>query len=136
MLKKISFYFFIGVSLLIAIWGYFKLIESKEPKSNILEHISDKTFCVIETDSYSELVNQFFRQNIIWNGLSLDSNLNKVKATISYLDSLVVENAELKGILEHNNLFLSCFKQDSTINYLLQFKLKKTSDEHILKTFL
>ena len=134
-LKKISFYLFLALSLACAIWGYFKLKESKEPNSNVLEHISNKTFCLIETNTYSDLINQLIRQNLIWNSLSNDLHLKKAQDNTAYFDSLVTEHLELKTILENNKLFLSCHKLNSNINYLIQFKIKEASDENYLNTF-
>jgi hypothetical protein len=134
-LKKISFYLFLALSLACAIWGYFKLKESKEPNSNVLEHISNKTFCLIETNTYSDLVNQLVRQNLIWNSLSEDPHLKKAKDNTTYFDSLVAEHKELKRILDNNKLFFSCYKKNSNINYLVQFKIKEASDENYLNTF-
>ena len=134
-LKKISFYLFLALSLACAIWGYFKLKESKEPNSNVLEHISNKTFCLIETNTYSDLINQLIRQNLIWNSLSDDPHLKKAQDNTAYFDSLVAEHLELKTILENNKLFLSCHKLNSNINYLIQFKIKEASDENYLNTF-
>ncbi len=134
-LKKISFYLFLALSLACAIWGYFKLKESKEPNSNVLEHISNKTFCLIETNTYSDLINQLVRQNLIWNSLSEDPLLKKAQDNTAYFDSLVVEHTELKTILENNKLFFSCYNQNSNTNYLIQFKLKEASDETFLNTF-
>ena len=133
--KKIVFYLFLSISLAFAIWGYYKLKESKEPNSNVLEHISNKTFCLIETNTYSDLVNQLVRQNLIWNSLSEDRHLKKAKDNTTYFDSLVAEHKELKRILDNNKLFLSCYKQNSNINYLVQFKIKEASDETYLNTF-
>jgi hypothetical protein len=134
-LKKISFYLFLALSLACAIWGYFKLKESKEPNSNVLEHISNKTFCLIETSTYSDLINQLVRQNLIWNSLSEDQHLKKAQDNTAYFDSLVTEHSELKTILENNKLFLSCYNQNSNTNYLIQFKLKEASDETFLNSF-
>lgn len=135
LLKKISFYIFVALSIACAIWGYFKLKESKEPNSNVLEHISIKTFCLIETNTYSELINQLVRQNLIWNSLSDAPQLKKAQDNTSYFDSLVAEHKELKTILENNQLFLSCYNQNSNINYLVQFKIKEESDKIYLNTF-
>lgn len=134
-LKKISFYLFLALSLACAIWGYFKLKENKEPNSNVLEHISNKTFCLIETNTYSDLINQLVRQNLIWNSLSEDPHLKKAQDNTAYFDSLVTEHSELKTILENNKLFLSCYNQNSNTNYLIQFKLKEASDETFLNSF-
>lgn len=133
--KKIVFYLFLSISLAFAIWGYYKLKESKEPNSNVLEHISNKTFCLLETNTYSDLVNQLVRQNLIWNSLSEDPHLKKAKNNTTYFDSLVAEHKELKRILDNNKLFFSCYKQNSNINYLVQFKIKEASDETYLNTF-
>ena len=134
-LKKISFYLFLALSLACAIWGYFKLKESKEPNSNVIEHISNKTFCLIETNTYSELINQLVRQNLIWNSLLDDLHLKKAQDNTAFFDSLVNGDSELKTILENNKLFFSCYFQNSNTNYLIQFKLKEASDEGYLNTF-
>ena len=134
-LKKISFYLFLALSLACAIWGYFKLKENKEPNSNVLEHISNKAFCLIETNTYSDLINQLVRQNLIWNSLSEDPHLKKAQNNTAYFDSLVAEHTELKTILENNKIFFSCYNQNSNTNYLIQFKLKEASDETYLNTF-
>ena len=65
-LKKIGFYLFIIASIALAIWGYFRLKESKEPAGLVLEHIPTNAMCVIETKNCSELISQLTRQNLIW----------------------------------------------------------------------
>ena len=133
--KKISFYLFVSISLAFAIWGYFKLKESKEPHSSVLEHISAKTICLIETNNYSDLINQLVRQNLIWNSFSEDPQLKKAEHNITFLDSLIKENKELKSILDHNKLFFSCYQQSSQTSFLIQFKLKEVNNETYLTRF-
>lgn len=133
--KKISFYLFVSISLAFAIWGYFKLKESKEPHSSVLEHISAKTICLIETNNYSDLINQLVRQNLIWNSFSEDPQLKKAEDNITFLDSLIKENKELKSILDHNKLFFSCYQQSSQTSFLIQFKLKEVNNETYLTRF-
>jgi hypothetical protein len=121
--KKIVFYLFLSISLAIAIWGYFKLKESKEPHSIVLEHISANTTCLIETTNYSDLINQLIRQNLIWNSLSEDSKIKVAENNLSYFDSLITSNKELKSILDHTKLYFSSYLQSTKTNYLIQFKL-------------
>lgn len=133
--KKIVFYLFLSISLALAIWGYFKLKESKEPHSNVLEHISAKTLCLIETNNYSDLINQLVRQNLIWNSLSENSQIKQAENNLSYFDSLITENKELKSILEQNKIYFSSYLQTTKTSYLIQFKLKEATNETYLNHF-
>jgi hypothetical protein len=133
--KKIVFYLFLSISLAVAIWGYFKLKESKEPHSTVLEHISANTTCLIETNNYSDLINQLIRQNLIWNSLSEDSLIKVAENNLSYFDSLIKANKELKSILDHNKLYFSSYLQSTKTSYLIQFKLKEANSETYLTSY-
>lgn len=133
-LKKIAFYLFITLSISGAIWGYYKLKESKEPNATVLEHISNKALFLIETNNYSDFINQLIRQNVIWNNLSENSDFKLSEKTVLYFDSLVSENKKFKAILNNNALYFSCYKKE-TLKYLLQFKLKEKNEKTYFESF-
>ena len=110
LIKKIAFYFFIAVSLVAAVWGYFRLKESKEPNVSVLEHIPSNAFCVIETKNCSELVSQLTRQNLIWNALLSNESMLVAQNGIRYLDSLVNSKPEIAEVISDNSLYWSFVK--------------------------
>lgn len=135
MLKKIAFYVFIAVSLAAAVWGYFRLRETKEPQSSVLEHIPADAVCVIESNTSHELVSGLTRQNLIWNSLQADAAVAKAQAVIRYLDSLITSHAEISAITAGNPVYISFLKDGKAIQNLIQFKFKEQNNEALFSSF-
>jgi hypothetical protein len=131
-LKKIGFYLFIAASIATAIWGYFRLKESKEPAGSVLEHIPNNAMCVIETENCSELISQLTRQNLIWNSLLSNSSITVAQNGIRYLDSLVNSSKEIAEIISENSVYWSFIKQEKSTEHLILFKLKGSISIFIL----
>ena len=135
LVKKIAFYVFIVASLVAAVWGYFRLRESKEPNGSVIEHIPANVMCVIETKSCSELVSQLTRQNLIWNALLSNESMLVAQNGIKYLDSLVNTKPEIAEIISDNSLYWSFIKQSASIEHLILFKVKEKSNEILFEEF-
>lgn len=135
MVKRILFYLFITASLVAAVWAYIKLKESKQPKADVTEHISADALCVIQTKSAQELANQLTRQNLIWNSLLSEESIKQAHYGIRYLDSLLTTSDEVSSILENNQFYWSFYKANTSLNHLLQFKLKEQSEDELIEAF-
>jgi hypothetical protein len=135
MVKKIGFYVFIVASLTLACWGYFRLKESKEPNTSVLEHIPTNAICVIETKTCSELVAQLTRQNLIWNSLLSNSSLQVAQNGIRYLDSLVNANKDISEVVSGNSLYWSFVKKDQLTESIISFKVKEKSNDGLFSDF-
>lgn len=135
LLKRIFFYVFIAASIAAAVWGYFRLKESKDPVVSAQEHIPATVLCVIETQSTSDLVAQLTRQNLIWNSLLTDNSIQKAHRYVTILDSLLKSNEEVKVALDETDMFCSFFKEHDKIKNLIQFKLKEHKDASIFELF-
>lgn len=133
--RKIAFYAFIVASLCFAVWGYLKLRENKEPQSSITEHIPASSVCVIETNNVHELITQLTRQNLIWKSLLTHQTLLSTQQVISYLDSLVNTNADIKEVVAGNKIYWSFVKNGNAFNSVIQFKLKEKSNERVVTEF-
>jgi hypothetical protein len=133
--RKIAFYAFIVASLCFAVWGYLKLRENKEPQASIAEHIPAGSVCVIETNNVHELITQLTRQNLIWKSLLTHQTLMSTQKVISYLDSLVNTNADIKEVVAGNKIYWSFLKNGNTFNSIIQFKLKEKSNETVVAEF-
>jgi len=134
-LKKIGFYLFIVASMALAIWGYFRLKESKAPIGSVLEHIPGDAMYVIETENCSELISQLTRQNLIWNALLSNSSITIAQNGISYLDSLINSSREIAEIISGNSIYWSFIKQPKSTEHLILFKLKEKNNEEALVDF-
>ncbi len=133
--KKIGFYLFILTSVAIAIWAYLRLKESKEPNISALEHIPANAVCVVETKTSTELITQLTRQNLIWNSLLNQEAVEVAQQGFHYMDSLVMSKPDIERLLSKNSLYWSFFKEKSTFNHLILFKLKEKQDEALLIDF-
>jgi len=134
-LKKIGFYLFILASVVIAIWAYLRLKQSKEPSISALEHIPSDAVCVIETKTCTELITQLTRQNLIWNSLLDDEAMEVAQQGIHYMDSLIMSKPEIALMLSKNSVYWSFFKEKSIFNHLILFKIKEKQDESLLIDF-
>ena len=134
-LKKIGFYLFIAASIALAIWGYFRLKESKEPAGLVLEHIPTNAMCVIETKNCSELISQLTRQNLIWNSLLSNASITVAQNGISYLDSLVNSSPDIAEIISGNSIYWTFIKQEKNTEHLILFKLKEKNNEGVFVDF-
>jgi hypothetical protein len=135
MFKRIAFYVFIAASLAVAIWGYFRLRESKEPSTPVTEHIPANTLCVIECKNSSEFIKQLTHQNLIWNSLLSEESIKRAQNGISYLDSLFKGHSEVENVIDGNSVYWSFFKDGNNTQHLIQFKFKEQSDQKFFKTF-
>jgi hypothetical protein len=134
-LRKIIFWVFVIASIGIAIWGYFRLKESKAPKVNVLEHIPGNAMCIIETKNTKELISQLTRQNLIWNSLLSQESMQVTHNGIQYLDSLVNSRPEIAEVLIDNSIYWSFLKAGKTTEHLILFKVKETSEKDLFKDF-
>jgi hypothetical protein len=134
-LKKIGFYLFIVASIVAAVWGYFRLRESKEPNVSVIEHIPTNAICVIETKNCSELVSQLTRQNLIWNALLSNESMLVAQNGIRYLDSLVNSKLEIAEVISDNSLYWSFVKQGASTEHLILFKVKEKNNEELFLEF-
>ena len=135
LLKKISFYLFIAASIALAIWGYFRLKESKEPNAHVLEHIPANALCVIETKRCSELIAQLTRQNLIWNALLNNASMQVAQNGIRFLDSLVNASPEITEAISGNPIYWSFIKKGTNTEHLILFKVKEWSNSVLFEAF-
>ncbi len=133
--KKIIFYLFICLSIILAVWGYFYLQKSKEPNVAVLDHISIDATCIIETKNCSELISKLTRQNLIWNSLLDNASMIVAQNGIKFIDSLVNLSADVSKTLSNNSVYWSFIKQNKTTEHLILFKLKEKSHEEYLLNF-
>lgn len=133
--KKIAFYVFIVASITAAVWGYFRLKESKEPNVSVIEHIPTNAICVIETKNCSELVSQLTRQNLIWNALLSNESMLVAQNGIRYLDSLVNAKSEIAEVILDNSLYWSFIMQGNATEHLIVFKVKEKNNEDLFLDF-
>lgn len=135
LVKKIGFYLFILASIALAIWGYFRLKESKEPNASVLEHIPGNAMCVIETKACSELISQLTRQNLIWNSLLSNESITVAQNGISYLDSLVNSSPEIAEVISNNSVYWTFIKEEKSTEHLILFKVKEKNNESLFIDF-
>lgn len=135
LVKKIAFYVFIVASIVAAVWGYFRLKESKEPNVSVIEHISTNALCVIETKNCSELVSQLTRQNLIWNALLSNESMLVAQNGIRYIDSLVNTKPDIASVISDNSVYWSFIKQSTTTEHLILFKVKEKNNETLFEEF-
>lgn len=134
-LKKIAFYIFLGLSLGVAVWAYFRLKESKAPKTSVTEHIPGTASAVIETRQIHGLVQQLTRQNLIWNSLLTEEIFANAQKGIQYLDSLTRASEEVSAVLEDNPVYWSFVKEGAKNEHLIQFRLKEQTDAAMIEQF-
>ena len=134
-LKKIAFYIFIVASITGAVWGYFRLKDSKEPNVSVLDHIPSNAICVIETKNCSELVSQLTRQNLIWNALLSNESMLVAQNGISYLDSLVNSKPDIASVIANNSVYWSFVKQGNVNEHMILFKVKEKNNEDLFLEF-
>lgn len=135
MFKRIAFYVFVAASLAVAIWGYFRLRESKEPTAAVIEHIPASALCVIESKSSAELIKQLTHQNLIWNSLLTEQSIKNAQNGIWYLDSLFKSHYEIANVIDGNSLYWSFIKNGNRTEHLIQFKFKEQNDQALFETF-
>lgn len=135
LLRKIAFYLFLALSLGAAIWAWFRLRESKSPKTSVTEHIPASASAVIESRQIHELVQQLTRQNLIWSSLLTEETFANAQKGIQYLDSLTRSSDELSGMLADNPVYWSFVKEGSKNEHLIQFRLKEQKDAGAVEQF-
>lgn len=133
--KRILFYGFIITALVAAIWGYFRLKQSKEPIEIVEEHISNRAFCIVSSEEASELIGSLTRQNLIWKSLLTEASIQKANRTLIFLDSLFRSNKEVLVAMDGRVIYSSFFKEKERIENLLIFKLKEQNDVVIFESF-
>lgn len=135
LLKKISFYAFVVISIATAIWGYFKLKENKEPSSSVLEHIPNNAVFIFETKNIANSINQLTRQNLIWSGLVNESMFEETNTLVQYFDSILKLNQNVSEIMTDNAVYISFFKEKESYQNLIQFKCKEKNNQALFEEF-
>lgn len=135
LIKKIGFWLFVLASVAVAVWGYFRLKETKAPSGSVLEHIPTNAVCVIETRNCSEFVSQLTRQNLIWNSLLTNESMQVAQNGIRYLDSLVNSKEEIAEVLLDNSLYWVFMQDQKTTEHLIVFKAKEKNDKSLFLNF-
>lgn len=135
MLKKITFYVFIIASIAGAIYGYYYLSKSKEPTSEVTEHIPNTASCIIQTSDFSDLVTKLCRQNLIWNALQTSGNSSLIQTSLFEIDSLISINPEVNALINNNKLYWSIYIENTQVEQLILFKIKENTQELLLTEF-
>ena len=135
LVRRIVFYGFLLASIVVAIWGYFKLQESKEPDVAVLEHIPANASCVIETNNCTELISKLTRQNLIWNHLLSNSKLQVAQNGITFLDSLINVSSDISAMVSGNPIYWAICKRDGLSEHLILFKLKEKDNASMFEDF-
>ena len=135
LVKKIGFYLFIAASVVLAIWGYLRLKESKEPNTSVLEHIPANVACIVETKKCNELISQLTRQNLIWNSLLSNTSMQVAQNGIRFLDSLVNSSPEISEVLSGNSVYWTFIKTDKITEHVILFKVKEKNNETLFVDF-
>ena len=135
LVRRIVFYGFLLASIAVAIWGYFKLQESKEPDAAVLEHIPANASCVIETNNCTELISKLTRQNLIWNHLLSNPQLLVAQNGITFLDSLISVSPDINAIVSGNPIYWAMCKGNKLTEHLVLFKLKEKDNASLFEDF-
>lgn len=133
--RRIVFYGFVLGSIVLAIWGYFKLQESKEPDAVVLEHIPANASCVIETNNCTELISKLTRQNLIWNQLLSNSKLQVAQNGITFIDSLIKGSSDINTIVSENPVYWAMCKKNNQYEHLILLKLKEKNNASLFEDF-
>lgn len=126
---------FVLASIALAVWGYFRLKETKAPKVSVLEHIPGNAMCIIETKNISELISQLTRQNLIWNSVLSNESMQVAQNGIQYLDSLINSQPDIAEVLKENSLYWSFIKEGKNTEHLLSFKVKEKNEDDLFEDF-
>ncbi len=135
MIKKIGFTLFVLIALILAYFGYHKLILSKEPNAIVAEHIPDNAVCVIETKQCQNIITELTQQNLIWKALLTNDDIVTVNTQLHYFDSLIYSNKLIENLINGNSFFLSFFKNGNETQNILQCKLKEQNDDQAIELY-
>jgi hypothetical protein len=135
LIKKIGFWLFVLTSIAFAVWGYFRLKETKAPRVSVLEHIPGNAMCIVETKNSSELISQLTRQNLIWNSVLTEESMQVAQNGIQYLDSLINSQPDIAEVLKDNSLYWSFIRDGKNTEHLLSFKVKEKNEGDVFKEF-
>lgn len=133
--KRIVFYVFIAAALMAAIWGYFRLKQSKEPVEQVEEHISNQALCVISSENTHDFIGILTRQNLIWKSLLTESTIQKAHHSLVFLDSLFNSNSEVVAAMDGSMIYSAFFKNQERVDNLIIFKMKEENDADIFESF-
>ena len=133
MIRRILFYLFLIVSVAGAVYGYLYLSKSKEPKSEVTEHIPKNAMLVVYTQDFEQLNKSLIHQNLIWNALKDNKHIIKINKVISYFDSLRIANEDVNNLLTDNAFYWSVFKENTSFHHLLLIKFKEQVQQDIIQ---
>lgn len=132
MVRRILFYLFVIASIAGAIYGYLYLSKSKEPQSEITEHIPSNAMFVLYTQDFEQFNKTLVHQNLIWNALKDNKHVVKINSVIHYFDSLRLENDDLKNLLDDNAIYWSVIKENASFHHLLIVKFKEQAQQDLI----
>ncbi len=133
MIRRILFYLFLITSVTGAVYGYLYLSKSKEPKSEVTEHIPANAMFIVYTHDFEQLNKSLIHQNLIWNALKENKDIVKINKVYSYFDSLRTANEDINNLLTDNTFYWSVFKENTSYHHLLLIKFKEQTQQEIIQ---
>ncbi|MCE3258526.1 MAG: hypothetical protein K0S12_167, partial [Bacteroidetes bacterium] len=128
--QKIIFGAFVTLSLIAAALGYRYLQENKQPSVEARSLIPDSCTILITFDNYSEFTNSLRHKNLLWQDLNGISSTQLFEKHLSYFDSLLSLNAELKELMDDNQVHFALYKDNK---FLIAFNVKELADQNVFR---
>lgn len=134
-LKTIAFALFVALALVGGIWAYNHLKSNKKPSADPLQCLPKGAVCLVQTNSFKDLVNKLTHQNLIWKVLGSQNTIRQIGINLQYFDSLAGNDEELGRIISDNLLYHAIYERGKDLDQLMVIGLKEYADIDLVEQF-
>ncbi len=128
--RKIIFAAFVASALILGVWAYFNLKDSKKPTTEALSVLPDKCLVYLNTNDFFELNKKINSQSLIADKLKMFSDVNSFCSTLRVFDSVFTSNASLNEMLKKSTVHFALYEEN--LNWLAAFNIKRLGSQELI----
>ena len=129
-LKKILFSVFIILAIIIGVWAYLNLKNSKKPKVDAISVLPDNCLVYLNTNNFFELNKKINSQSLIADKLKLFGEVNLFCSTLNSFDSVFTLNSTLQEMVNKNTIHFALYEKD--LSWLVTFNIKRLGNQELI----
>jgi hypothetical protein len=133
--KKIIFWAFVAISVLLAFWGYNALKQNKKSALDVLSLMPDSCVVYASTVNFHELSTILISQNLIFKTWTIVSDINNFSNKISFYDSILYSEPLVEDLCENNTVHFASYFKNNKMQWLCAIKLKELKQEESIYAF-
>lgn len=123
LIKRILFYVFLVLAVLLGVWGYFSLKNNKKPNVEALSLLPDSCLVYLNTTNFQELNKKLNSQSLIIDKLKLFGDINEFCNSLNTFDSIFSVNPSLAEEIKNKHIHFAIY--DKNLDWLASFNISQ-----------